>query len=121
MTKSGTHDNDPFNFVEVAMKEFHGFTPIAIYYSFTRCEEHSDTGSVFQPTMDNRLKCSSLTVLSEDSDNMPNSDGSQLTKPSTADQHLSTHMEQGKAMVLCYNHLWMNRRKTQKYDDIMTI
>ena len=32
MTKSGTHDNDPFNFVEVAMREFHGFTPIAIYF-----------------------------------------------------------------------------------------
>ena len=30
MTKSGTHDNDPFNFVVVAMMEFHGFTPIAV-------------------------------------------------------------------------------------------
>ena len=32
MTKSGTHDSDPFNLVEVAMREFHGFIPIAIYY-----------------------------------------------------------------------------------------
>ena len=31
MTKSGTHDNDAFNFVQVAMQEFHGFTPIAVY------------------------------------------------------------------------------------------
>ena len=29
MTKSGTHDNNAFNFVQVAMQEFHGFTPIA--------------------------------------------------------------------------------------------
>ena len=36
MTKSGTHDNDAFNFVELAMWEFHGFTPIAAYYFYTR-------------------------------------------------------------------------------------
>ena len=99
MTKSGTHDNDPFNFVKVAMREFHGFTPIAIYYFFTGCEEHSDIDSVFQPSMDNRLKGSSLTVPNEDSDTTQNSEGSPLTKPSTADQHLSMLMEQGKAMV----------------------
>ena len=39
MTKSETHDNDPFNFVKLAMREFHGFTPIAIYYFSPRCEE----------------------------------------------------------------------------------
>ena len=66
---------------------------------FTRCEEHSDIDSVLQPTMDDRLKVSSLTVPNKDSDTTPNSEGSQLTKPSTADQHLSMLMEQGKAMV----------------------
>ena len=49
--------------------------------------------------MDNRLKGSSLMVPNEDLDTTPNSEGSQLTKPSTADQHLSMLMEQGKAMV----------------------
>ena len=86
-------------FVEVAMREFHEFTPIAIYYFFTRCEEHSDIDSVLEPTMDDELKGSSLMVLNKDSDNTPNSEESQLTKPSTADQHLSMLMEQGKAMV----------------------
>ena len=81
------------------MKEFHGFPPIVIYYFFIRCEEHSDIDSVFQPTMDDTLKGSSLFVLNKDSDNTPNSEESQLTKPITADQHLSTLMEQGKAMV----------------------
>ena len=100
MTKSGTHDNDPFNFVKVAMREFHGFTPIAMYCFFTRCEEHLDIDSIFQTTMDDRLKGNSLTVLNEDLETTPNSDGSQLSKPSTADQHLSMLMEQGKAMVV---------------------
>ena len=49
--------------------------------------------------MDDRLKGSSLMVLNKDSDTTPNSEGSQLTKPSTADQHLSMLMEHGKAMV----------------------
>ena len=75
------------------------FTLIAVYCFFTWCEEHSDIDSVFQSTMDDRLKGSSLAVLNEDLDNTPNSEESQLTKPSTADQHLSTLMEQGKAMV----------------------
>ena len=58
-----------------------------------------DFDSVFQPTMDDRLKGISLTVLNEDLDNTPNSEESQLTKPSTADQHLCTFMEQGKVTV----------------------
>ena len=49
--------------------------------------------------MDNRLKGSLLTVPNKDSDTTPHSLGSQLTKPSPADQHLCTFMEQGKAMV----------------------
>ena len=75
------------------------FTLVAIYYFFTPCEEHLDIDSVFQPTMDDRLKGSSLMVLNKDLDNTPNSEESQLTKPSTADHHLSTLMEQGKVMV----------------------
>ena len=38
------------------------FTPIAVYYFLTRCEEHLDIDSFFQPTMDKRLKGNSLTV-----------------------------------------------------------
>ena len=67
---------------------------------FQSHEEHLDIDSIFQPTMDDRLKGNSLIILHEDSDTSPNSDGSQLSKPSTADQHLSMLMEQGKAMVV---------------------
>ena len=31
MTKSGTHDSDPYNFVEVAMRGFTGLTPISVF------------------------------------------------------------------------------------------
>ena len=58
-----------------------------------------DIDSIFQPTMDKRLKGNSLTVGNDDSETTPNSDGSQLSKPSTGDEHLSMLMEQGKAMV----------------------
>ena len=61
--------------------------------------KHLDIDSIFQPTMDDRLKGNSLTVLNKDLDTTLNSDGSQLSKPSTADQHLSMLMEQGNAMV----------------------
>ena len=31
MTKSGTHDSDPYNFVGVAMRGFTGLTPISVF------------------------------------------------------------------------------------------
>ena len=83
MTKSGTHDNDAFNFVQVAMQEFHGFTSIAVYYFYTRCKEHSDIASIFQLTMDESLKGNSITVANDDSDTPPSSEESKLTRLST--------------------------------------
>ena len=79
MTKSGTHDNDTFNFVQVAMQEFHGFIPIAVYYFYTRCKEHSDIDSIFQLTMDESLKGNSITVANDNSDTPPSSEESKLT------------------------------------------
>ena len=32
MMKSGTHDSDPYNFVEVAMRGFTGLTLISVFY-----------------------------------------------------------------------------------------
>ena len=56
MTKSGTHDNDAYNFVQVAMWEFHGSTPITVYYFYTRCKEHLDIDCIFQLTTDESSK-----------------------------------------------------------------
>ena len=98
MTNLGTHDNDTFNFVQVAMQEFHGLTPIAVYYFYTRCKEHLDINSICQPTMDESLKGNSITVANNDSETTPSSEESKLTRLSKGDDNLSTLMEQGKAM-----------------------
>ena len=99
MMKSGTHDNDSFNFVQMAMREFHGFTPITVYYFYTRCEEHSDIDCIFQLTMDESLKCNSITVANDDSDSPPSSVESKMIRSSKGDDTLSTIMKQGQAMV----------------------
>ena len=99
MTKSGTHDNDAFNFVQVAMQEFHGFTPIAVCYFYTRCKEHSDIDCIFQPTMDESHKGNSIRVANDDSDSPPSSVESKMTQLSKGDKTLSTIMKQGQAMV----------------------
>jgi hypothetical protein len=52
MTVSGTHDNEPWNFVESAMTKVQGFTKIAVYYFYRRCEACDGIDSVFQPFLD---------------------------------------------------------------------
>ena len=99
MTKSGTHDNDVFNFVQVAMWEFHGFTPITVYYFYTRCKEHLDNDCIFQPTMDESLEGNSITVANNNTDSPPSSVESKMTRSSKGDDTLSTIMKQGQAMV----------------------
>ena len=56
MMKSGTHDSDPYNFVEVAMGGFMGLTPISMFYFYKWCDKHPDIDSVFQPFMNDALK-----------------------------------------------------------------
>jgi hypothetical protein len=51
MTASGTHDSDPWNFVEAAMKSFPGFTKLSVYYFYLRCNERNDVDSHFCPFM----------------------------------------------------------------------
>ena len=99
MMKSGTHDNNAFNFVQLAMWEFHGFTPISVYYFYTRCKEHSDIDCIFQLTMDGSLKGNSITVANDDTDSPPSSVESKMTRSSRGDNTLSTIMKQGQAMV----------------------
>ena len=81
---------------------------------FTRCEEHSGIDSIFQQTMDKRLKGNSLTVGNDDSETTPNSDGSQFSKPSTDDEHLSMLIEQGKALALLQSSVDEQKKKTDQ-------
>ena len=52
MTVSGTHDNEPWNFVESAMTKVPGFTRISVYYFFKQCEACDGIDSVFQTFLD---------------------------------------------------------------------
>ena len=62
MTKSRTHDSDPYNFVEVAMRGFTGLTLISVFYFYKQCDEHPDIDSVFQLFMNDDLKGNSITL-----------------------------------------------------------
>jgi hypothetical protein len=60
MTLSGEHDNDPYNFVDVAMKKVGGtgLTKTGCYYFFQRCatREHEEAiDDIFGDTMDEIL------------------------------------------------------------------
>ena len=69
MTVSGTHDNDePWNFVECAMVKVPGFTKIAVYYFYKRCEACDDEiDTVFQPFLDQAM-VGNTTSLGGDND-----------------------------------------------------
>ena len=98
MMKSGTHDNDAFNFVQVLMQEFHGFTPIAVYIVYTRCKEHMDIDCIFQLTMDESLNGNSITVANDNSDSPPSSVESKMTRSTQGDDTLSTITKQAQAV-----------------------
>ena len=68
MMKSRTHDSDPYNFVEVAVRGFTGLTPISVFYFYKWCDEHPDIDSVFQLFMNDDLKGNSITLGTCDDD-----------------------------------------------------
>ena len=77
MTKSRTHDSDPYNFVKVAMRGFTGLTPVSVFYFYKWCDEHPDIDSVFQPFMNDDLKGNSITLgTCDDDDTSPSTIGS---------------------------------------------
>lgn len=54
MTASGTHDSNPWNFVEGAMNKAKkpALTKLGVYYFYVRCNEHPDMDAHFQPFLD---------------------------------------------------------------------
>ena len=94
MTKSGTHDSDPYNFVEVAMRGFTGLTPISVFYFYKWCDEHPDIDSVFQPFMNDNLKGNSITLGTCDDDNTSPSTIGSTSKTVLFDQ-MDTMVKQG--------------------------
>ena len=63
MMKSGTHDSDPYNFVEVAMRGFMGLTPILVFYFYKRCDGHPDIDSAFHKDVNNIIFYFSLVLF----------------------------------------------------------
>ena len=98
MTKSGTHDSDPYNFVEVAMRGFMGLTPISVFYFYKQCDEHPDIDSVFQPFMNDALKRNSITLGTCDDDDTPPSTLASTSKTVLFDQK-DTMVQQGNQLL----------------------
>jgi hypothetical protein len=59
MTVSGTHDSDPYNFLDVAINSIKGakrMNKIAVHYFFVRCDEHEAIDAAFSPFLDSEIK-----------------------------------------------------------------
>ena len=98
MTKSGTHDSDPYNFVEVAMRGFTGLTPVSVFYFYKRCDEHPDIDSVFQPFMNEDLKGNSITLgICDDDDTSPSTIGS--TSKTVLFDQMDSMVKQGSQLL----------------------
>ena len=98
MTKSGTHDSDPYNFVEVAMRGFTGLTPISVFYFYNQCDEHPDIDAVFQPFMNDDLKGNSITLGTCDDDDTSPSTIWSTSKTVLFDQ-MDTMVKQGSQLL----------------------
>jgi hypothetical protein len=51
MTVSGTHDSEPWNFIDIAMNKIPGgrrLSKVGILYFYRRCEEFPDVDAAFQ-------------------------------------------------------------------------
>ena len=96
--RSGTHDSDPYNFVEVAMRGFMGLTPISVFYFYKWCDEHPDIDLVFQLFMNDALKGNSITLGTCDDDDMPPSTLALTSKTVLFDQ-MDTMVQQGNQLL----------------------
>ena len=59
MTVSGTHDSDPYNFLDVAINSIKGakrMNKIAVHYFFVRCDDHEAIDAAFSPFLDSEIK-----------------------------------------------------------------
>ena len=105
MTVSGTHDSDPWNFVESAMssKGSSGITKILLYYFYMRCEEIPGIDASFQPFLDPAFVGDSVACLSEDaamtSSLSHQSVSSKKRTGAQQDLFLGDMVEQGNALL----------------------
>ena len=123
MTKSGTHDSDPYNCVEVAMRGFTGLTPISVFYFYKQCDEHLDINSVFQLFKNDNLKGNYITLGACDNDDTSPSTLASISKTVLFDQ-MDTMVHQGnqllellKMSVKEQKLEWLDRKQEWMYCD----
>jgi hypothetical protein len=69
MTASGEHDNEPFNFIDVAMKKAGGgstLTKLGCYYFITLCKANPEVNVRFVDTMEKDLMGSTAEKLTDE-------------------------------------------------------
>ena len=65
MTQSGTHESDPFDFMQVATHSLaiSGTPPLASYYFFLRCDENPEIDIAHQDSLDPEMEGSTVSSL----------------------------------------------------------
>jgi hypothetical protein len=77
MTVLGTHESNPWHFVENAMLGTSGLNKILAYYFYQQCKANKDIDSNFQPFLDLSLKGDSISEW-DNIDDSPAISGSQM-------------------------------------------
>ena len=118
MTVSGTHDSDPWHFVENAMLGSSGLNKISAYYFYQRCEANHDIDSNFQPFMDSAMKGDSVSEWGVDDDDSQAASGSRKRdRAKEAESTSATILEKiydrgGKLMSHLEKVERLNKKKT---------
>jgi hypothetical protein len=73
MTVSGTHDSDARNCVECAMSGTSGFTKVAVYYFYQRCEGNSDIDTFLKQFLDPSMRGNTISFLLDNDEGMEDS------------------------------------------------
>jgi hypothetical protein len=107
MTKSGTHNNDPFNFAEAAMRHYPGYTKISVNYFYVRCEENPGVESQFVTFLDESLKGDTTTLCSSNG-----KEQSSVKKRKEGEEDSIQHLlEQGNKMLKIMTESAIDRKK----------
>ena len=103
MTISGTHDSDPWNFVECSMSGVTGLTKIAVYYFYQRYEDNYDIDSNFQPFLDSSIRGDTVSLLDDEdgteATSTTNSKRAKLERHDSSYVMLQNIIQQGSTML----------------------
>jgi hypothetical protein len=112
MTASGTHDSNPWNFIEAAMKHIPGYTKVLVYYFYVRCEEHTDVDANFTPFLDINMKGDTANHCTS-----PEASGSsgKKRKEQQGEVIMQQLLQQGETMMKMMSDAAKDRQKRNKF------